>query len=103
MTDQRIRVIIDNDFSGDPDGLVQLAHHLLSPSVDIRAVTGLHLRPGDPFDPSDVTADFDGGGRPIRVYTRLDLRLLFEDLYSKLAAHAAAQAQARARPAAHSA
>jgi hypothetical protein len=28
MTDQRIRVIIDNDFSGDPDGLVQLAHHV---------------------------------------------------------------------------
>lgn len=29
----RMRVIIDNDFSGDPDGLFQLAHHLLSPSV----------------------------------------------------------------------
>ena len=57
MADQRIRVIIDNDYSGDPDGLVQLAHHLLSPSVDIRAVIGSHLRPGDPFDPSDHTAD----------------------------------------------
>ncbi|NEN05477.1 nucleoside hydrolase [Diaminobutyricibacter tongyongensis] len=57
MADQRIRVIIDNDYSGDPDGLVQLAHHLLSPSVDIRAVIGSHLRPGDPFDPSDRTAD----------------------------------------------
>jgi inosine-uridine nucleoside N-ribohydrolase len=53
----RARVIIDNDFSGDPDGLLQLAHHLLSPSVDIRAVIGSHLRPGDPFDPSEVTAD----------------------------------------------
>ncbi len=57
MADQRIRVIIDNDYSGDPDGLVQLAHHLLSPSVDIRAVIGSHLRPGDPFDPSGNTAD----------------------------------------------
>ena len=36
----RIRVITDNDYSGDPDGLVQLAHLLLSPSVDIRAVVG---------------------------------------------------------------
>lgn len=36
----RIRVIIDNDFGGDPDGLFQLAHHLLSPSVEIRAVIG---------------------------------------------------------------
>jgi purine nucleosidase len=43
----RIRVISDNDYSGDPDGLVQLAHHLLSPSVDVRAVIGTHLRVGD--------------------------------------------------------
>ena len=34
----RIRVIIDNDFAGDPDGVVALAHHLMSPSVDVRAV-----------------------------------------------------------------
>jgi purine nucleosidase len=54
---QRMRVIIDNDFSGDPDGLFQLAHHALSPSVDIRAVIGSHLRPGDPFDSSEVSAD----------------------------------------------
>lgn len=27
----RVRVIIDNDFSGDPDGLVAMAHQLLSP------------------------------------------------------------------------
>jgi inosine-uridine nucleoside N-ribohydrolase len=52
----RIRVITDNDYSGDPDGLVQLAHLLLSPSVDVRAVIGSHLAPGDPFDPSDQTA-----------------------------------------------
>jgi inosine-uridine nucleoside N-ribohydrolase len=43
----RIRVISDNDYSGDPDGLIQLAHHLLSPSVDLRAAIGTHLRVGD--------------------------------------------------------
>ncbi len=53
----RIRVISDNDYSGDPDGLVQLAHHAKSPSVELVAVLGTHLRPGDPFDSSDVTAD----------------------------------------------
>jgi inosine-uridine nucleoside N-ribohydrolase len=53
----RMRVIIDNDFAGDPDGLLQLAHHLLSPSVDIRAVIGSAVRPDDPFDPSGVSAD----------------------------------------------
>lgn len=37
------RVIIDNDFSGDPDGLVQLAHHLLSRSIKIPLIVGSHL------------------------------------------------------------
>ena len=34
----RMRVIIDNDFAGDPDGIVALVQHLMSPSTDIRAV-----------------------------------------------------------------
>jgi inosine-uridine nucleoside N-ribohydrolase len=51
-----MRVISDNDYSGDPDGLFQLAHLLLSPSVDIRAVIGSHLREGDPLDSSPCTA-----------------------------------------------
>lgn len=52
----RTRVIIDNDFSGDPDDLFQLVHHLLSPGTDIRLIVASHLRPGDPFDPSERTA-----------------------------------------------
>lgn len=32
----RLRVIVDNDFSGDPDGLFQLAHQLLSHSVEVK-------------------------------------------------------------------
>lgn len=51
------RIIIDNDFSGDPDDLYQLVHHLLSPSVEIRGIVCSHLRPGDPWDPSADTAD----------------------------------------------
>jgi purine nucleosidase len=53
----RVRVIIDNDFSGDPDGLLQLAHHLLSPTVDVRAVIGTHLRPGDSWNGPDAVGD----------------------------------------------
>lgn len=52
----RMRVILDNDYAGDPDGLFQLVHHVLSPSVDITAIIGSHLRPGDPFDSSAETA-----------------------------------------------
>lgn len=52
----RMRVIIDNDFSGDPDGLFQLAHHLLSPSVDIRFIIGSHIHEHD-FDSSSTQAD----------------------------------------------
>lgn len=50
------RILIDNDFSGDPDDLYQLVHHLLSPSVDIRGVICSHLRPGDPWDLGEDTA-----------------------------------------------
>jgi inosine-uridine nucleoside N-ribohydrolase len=49
----RARLISDNDYSGDPDGLVQLAHHLLSPSVDIRAIVG---SPPAPYEPSTEVA-----------------------------------------------
>lgn len=52
----QMRLIIDNDFGGDPDGMFQLVHHLLSPSVDIRGIIGSHLKSGDSFDPSDTTA-----------------------------------------------
>jgi purine nucleosidase len=51
-----MRVFIDNDFSGDPDDLFQLVHHLLSPSVDIRGIIGSHLRPDDPLDSSGRSA-----------------------------------------------
>jgi purine nucleosidase len=44
QVEPRLRVIIDNDFSSDPDGLFQTAHHLLSPSVDVRGIVGSHLR-----------------------------------------------------------
>lgn len=50
------RVIIDNDFAGDPDDLYQLVHHLLSPSVEIRAVVGSRLREGDGFYPHGDSA-----------------------------------------------
>ncbi|GAA5087542.1 hypothetical protein GCM10025760_08840 [Microbacterium yannicii] len=52
----RVRVIIDNDFAGDPDDLYQLVHHLLSPSVDIPLIVASHLRADDPFNPSGRSA-----------------------------------------------
>lgn len=52
----RARVIIDNDYSGDPDDLVQTAHHLLSPTVEIPFFVPSHLSEGDPWDPSEQQA-----------------------------------------------
>lgn len=49
----RFRVILDNDFAGDPDGLVQLAHHLLSPTVDIRGIISSHLREDDDWNTTE--------------------------------------------------
>jgi purine nucleosidase len=37
---ERCRVVVDNDWAGDPDGLVALAHHLLSAANRVVAVTG---------------------------------------------------------------
>jgi purine nucleosidase len=52
-----MRVIIDNDFSGDPDDLIQTAHHLMCPSVEIPLIIGSHLAPGDFIDPSTQQAE----------------------------------------------
>ncbi|WP_182113119.1 MULTISPECIES: nucleoside hydrolase [unclassified Actinotalea] len=52
----RSRVIIDNDFSGDPDDLFQIVHHVLSPAVEIPLVVASHLRPGDLMDLGPDTA-----------------------------------------------
>ena len=41
----RCRVVVDNDFAGDPDGLVGLAHHLLSPTNRVTAITSSFLNP----------------------------------------------------------
>src|SRR4051812_24277734 len=43
----RARVIIDNDFAGDPDDLFQLAHHVLSPTTTVPFVISSHLYPTD--------------------------------------------------------
>lgn len=53
----RLRVISDNDYAGDPDGLFQLVHLLLCRSVDVRAVIPSAFRPfpGDPWN--DRAAD----------------------------------------------
>lgn len=57
MIAPRMRIVIDNDFSGDPDDLFQLVHHVLSPSVEIRGIIGSHLSPHDPFDSSNKQAE----------------------------------------------
>jgi purine nucleosidase len=42
---EQSRVVVDNDWSGDPDGLVALAHHVLSPTNRVVAVTSSFLDP----------------------------------------------------------
>ena len=51
---QRMRVIIDNDFGGDPDGLFQLAFFALSPSIAIPLIVGSHYRD---FGAADLVPD----------------------------------------------
>ncbi|MHA6513592.1 nucleoside hydrolase [Tessaracoccus sp. Z1128] len=51
-----IRVIVDNDFAGDPDDFMQLAHHILNPGAEIVGIVASHLRPMDPFTDAKETA-----------------------------------------------
>ena len=50
------RVVVDNDFSGDPDGLLALAHHLLAPSNQVVLVTSSFLNQSLP-GPHPTAAD----------------------------------------------
>lgn len=74
----RMRVISDNDYAGDPDGLMQLAHHALSPSVDLVAVISSHLRPGDAFDDSGKSAENGAvaARRTLELSGRSDVRVI---------------------------
>ena len=40
---KKVKVLIDNDFCGDPDGLFALAQQALSPTTDIVGIVGGHL------------------------------------------------------------
>ena len=63
----RARVIIDNDFAGDPDGLFQLAHHVLCTSVEVVQVIASRVpdamvAPGQDFI-ADGVASRERGAR----------------------------------------
>lgn len=45
--DNRVKVIVDNDLCGDPDGLFALAHQVLCKTVNIRGIVGAHLTAGE--------------------------------------------------------
>ncbi|WHO37177.1 nucleoside hydrolase [Sphingobium sp. AP49] len=60
------RVIVDNDFAGDPDGLFQLAHHLLCRSVDLPLIVCSHLPPAF-GGPASATAAAEKVGKLLDV------------------------------------
>ena len=65
------RVIVDNDFAGDPDGLVALAHQLLSPATHTVLVTSSPLDPGLAHMAGlDVNATSAAGARRARELLR---------------------------------
>jgi purine nucleosidase len=74
----RARVIADNDYGGDPDGLVQLAHLVLSPSVVVPFVIGSHLGAGDPFNPDgrSVERAVAAARRVIELSDRADIPII---------------------------
>lgn len=68
---ERMRVIIDNDFAGDPDGLFALAQLMKSTSVDVRAVIGSHLH---------VNENWTAKGQPSASTAADNARKLLEEM-----------------------
>lgn len=64
------RVILDNDFAGDPDGLFQLAHHVLCGSVNIPLIIGSHLPGG--FSSGHDARDSADRAREVLTIMKLD-------------------------------
>ncbi|WP_017669974.1 nucleoside hydrolase [Blastomonas sp. AAP53] len=68
------RVIVDNDFAGDPDGVLALAHHLLSPTTQTVLITSSFL--AEKMTPEDVapgrTAQM-GADSAMETMRRLDI------------------------------
>jgi purine nucleosidase len=57
------RVVVDNDFAGDPDGILALAHHLLSPSNRVVSITSSFLNPRFVSPPATPGATAQDGVR----------------------------------------
>lgn len=68
---ERMRVIIDNDFAGDSDGLFALAQLMKSTSVDVRAVIGSHLHANE---------NWTAKGQPSASTAADNARKLLEDM-----------------------
>lgn len=66
----RCRVVLDNDWSGDPDGVLALVHHLLSPTNQIVAITSAFL---DPAHPGSTPTAADGTKIAQEVLTQVGL------------------------------
>jgi inosine-uridine nucleoside N-ribohydrolase len=67
----RARVISDNDYAGDPDGLVQLAQALLSPSTDVRAVIASLVPEAEQFAAAMAGATTTAGREAAATVTAL--------------------------------
>ncbi|MEJ6009845.1 nucleoside hydrolase [Novosphingobium aquae] len=68
------RVIVDNDFAGDPDGLVALAHQLLAPRSHVVLVTSSFLS-SEFKDPAKIEGQTARQGYDIALETISRLKL----------------------------
>jgi inosine-uridine nucleoside N-ribohydrolase len=76
IIEPRQRVLCDNDYGGDPDGLVQLAHHLLCDSVDLRCVIGSSEAPFHVDTKKSRDAAVVGARRVVEFIGRDDVPVL---------------------------
>lgn len=73
--DRRVKVVVDNDLCGDPDGLFALAQQVLCQGVDIRGIVGAHVGgKGGPMGRGDQAAASVGKAKDLLLAMGLEGR-----------------------------
>ncbi|MCX4315604.1 MAG: hypothetical protein OSJ52_03040 [Lachnospiraceae bacterium] len=84
---KQYRVIIHTDCKNEADDQFTVAHALMTPKLDIKAIIAGHFEKNNRLYGAGNTmqASFEEMEKDIRVYHTLNTRLTMEDFYAKLA------------------
>lgn len=82
---RKVRVIVCSDAKNEADDQYAIVHALLTRSFDIKGLVAVHFREEEAPDFDDNSRYVKNpGNRKIRIYDRLNNRMIMEDMFSKI-------------------